>query len=115
MVVQGTLHLHFITLNVFLMVVLNVAARTHTKADKFLDVRTYTPFGQGVFLASEVPSARIASVDVLSMLPPLEDKEDLLNQGMLELPQTAFSQYVELTSCHTKKYESLWSAWLSKH
>lgn len=99
----------------FLMIVLNVAARTHTKADKFLDVRTYTPFGQGVFLASEVPSARIASVDVLSMLPPLEDKEDLLNQGMLELPQTAFSQYVELTSCHTKKYESLWSAWLSKH
>lgn len=91
-----------------------LAARTHNKREKYLDVHTYTPFGDGVFLASDVPSARITSSDLLTVLPPLEDNR-LLTQGMLELPKTAFSQYIELSSRHQKRYESLWNAWVSKH
>jgi len=90
------------------------AARSHSKREKYLDVHTYTPFGEGVFLATDVPSARIASSSILTVLPPLEDSR-LLTQGMLELPTKAFSQYIELTSRHQKRYESLWSSWVSKN
>ncbi|KAF8159809.1 hypothetical protein B0H34DRAFT_674102 [Crassisporium funariophilum] len=90
------------------------AARSHTKREKYLDVHTYSQFGDGVFLASDVPSARIASSDILTVLPPLEDSR-LLTQGMLELPKKSFSQYIELTSRHQKRYESLWTAWIAKH
>lgn len=90
-----------------------IAARTHTKREKYLDVHTYTPFGERVFLASDIPSARISSSDLLKVLP-LEDNR-LVTQGMLELPKKAYSQYMELNSRHQKRYESLWSAWVSKH
>ncbi|KAF8972667.1 hypothetical protein BDZ97DRAFT_849768 [Flammula alnicola] len=90
------------------------AARTHNKREKYLDVHTYAPFGEGVFLATDVPSARIASSDILTVLPPME-VDRLLTQGMLELSKKEFSQYIELTSRHQKRYESLWSAWVSKH
>ncbi|KAF8889367.1 hypothetical protein BD779DRAFT_341451 [Infundibulicybe gibba] len=42
------------------------ATRSHTRRDRYLDVHTYSPFGERVFLASEVPSARIASTDILT-------------------------------------------------
>ncbi|PPQ66645.1 hypothetical protein CVT26_009399 [Gymnopilus dilepis] len=90
------------------------AARTHAKREKYLDVRTYQPFGEGVFLASDVPRARISASDLLTVLPPLEDNR-LLTQGMLELPKQAYSQYIKLSSRHQKHYESLWSAWVSKN
>ncbi|KAJ3501637.1 hypothetical protein NLJ89_g9246 [Agrocybe chaxingu] len=89
------------------------AARSHTKRDKYVEVKTFMPFGEGIFLASDVPSARIASSDILKVLPPLEDR--LLNQGMLELPKKAFSQYIELNSRHQKRYEDLWNSWVSKN
>ena len=90
------------------------AVRSHTKHDKYLDVHTYSQFGNNVFLASDVPSARITSSSILTFLPPLED-DRLLSQGMLELPKKAFSQYVELNCRHRKRYERLWSAWIDKH
>ncbi|KIM44850.1 hypothetical protein M413DRAFT_442815 [Hebeloma cylindrosporum] len=90
------------------------ATRSHSKREKYLDVHTYTPFGEGVFLATDVPSARIASSDLLTVLPPLGDNR-LLTQGMLELPNKAFSQYTELTARYQKRYENLWSSWVSKH
>ena len=90
------------------------AVRCHTKRDKYLDVQTYFQFGNNVFLASDVPSARITSSSILTFLPPLEDSR-LLSQGMLELPKKAFSQYIELNCHHQKRYERLWSAWIDKH
>lgn len=102
-------------MNLVILIIKTPATRSHAKGDKFFDVHTFTPFGQGVFLASEVPTTRIASSDLLTVLPPLEDKDGLLTQGMLELPHTAFSKFMELTSRHSKRYESLWNAWVSKH
>ncbi|KAF8801319.1 hypothetical protein BYT27DRAFT_7147666 [Phlegmacium glaucopus] len=90
------------------------AVRSHTKRDKYLDVLTYSQFGNNVFLASDIPSARIASSSILTFIPPLEDNR-LLSQGMLELPKKAFSQYIELNCRHQKRYERLWSAWINKH
>jgi len=78
-----------------------------------MDVRTYAPFGEGVFLTTDFPSARIASSDILTVLPSLEDGR-IINKGMLELPKKAFSQYTELSSHHQKRYESLWNNWVSK-
>ena len=115
MLVQGIHHLlTSIVPSVLTNFSLSSATRSYTKDEKYLHVHTYTPFGQGVFLASDVPDARIASKDLLRVLPPLEN-EDLLDQGMLELPQLAFSQYVELSSRHTKRHETLWKAWTSKN
>ncbi|KAF8899621.1 hypothetical protein CPB84DRAFT_1815636 [Gymnopilus junonius] len=80
------------------------AARTHTKREKYLDVRTYS---------HSAKVARISSSDLLTVLPSLED--NLVTQGMLELPKNAYSQYMKFNSRHQKRYESLWSAWVSKH
>jgi len=90
------------------------AVRSHTKRDKYLDVHTYSQFGNNVFLASDVPSARITLASILTFLPPLEDNR-LLSQGMFELPKKAFSQYIDLNYRHQKHYERLWSAWIDKH
>jgi len=89
------------------------AVRSHTNRDKYLDVHAYSRFGN-VFLASDVPSARIASSSILTFLPPLEDNR-LLSQGMVELPKKAFSQYIDLNCRHQKHYERLWNAWIDKH
>jgi len=97
-----------------LVFIYSPATRSHAKREKYLDVHTYAPFGEGVFLATDVPSARIASSDLLTVLPPLED-DHLLGQGMLELPNKALSQYTQLTARHQKRYENLWSSWVSKH
>jgi hypothetical protein len=58
-----------------------------------LDVYTYKPFAEGVFLASEVPQARIASKDLLTIFPAT-DAIQLLASGMLELPPQAYSECV---------------------
>ncbi|KAF9477754.1 hypothetical protein BDN70DRAFT_91549 [Pholiota conissans] len=88
------------------------ATRTHTKREKYLDVTTYAPFGEGVFLATDVPCARIASSDLLTVLP---ENTRRLSQGMLELPQKDYSQYVAASSRHQKRYESLWNALVSRN
>ncbi|TFK39422.1 hypothetical protein BDQ12DRAFT_649878 [Crucibulum laeve] len=95
-------------------VVVVQASRSHTKRDKYIDVQTYSLFGERVFLASDVPSARISNSDILTVFP-LSEKPPSASQGILELPQQAFSQFIELSSNHQKRSESLWSAWLAKH
>jgi len=93
------------------------AARPHTKQDRYLDVHTYTPLWERVFLASTVPDARIASSDILVVLPSSnKDKgASALSQGMLELSQQAFSEYIKVSMKHQKKYERMWSAWTASH
>ncbi|KAF9443839.1 hypothetical protein P691DRAFT_787436 [Macrolepiota fuliginosa MF-IS2] len=92
------------------------AARTHTKRDKYLDVQTYTPFGERVFLASEVPGARIAASDVLSVFDASTPaSESDCTPGMLELPPQAFSKYLAYSERQQKQYEDMWCAWTAKH
>ncbi|KAF8998540.1 hypothetical protein BDQ17DRAFT_1247578 [Cyathus striatus] len=95
-------------------VVIVQAARTHSKREKYLDVQTFAPFGERVFLASDVPHARVASSDILTILP-LGDKSHITdNQGILELPQQSFSKFVELSTRQQKRCESLWKSWISR-
>lgn len=92
------------------------AARQHTKQERYLDVHTYAPFGERVFLASNVPDARISSSDILAVLSsPLKDQACALSQGMLELSQQGFSEYIKHSERHQKKYERMWSVWTASH
>lgn len=90
-----------------------IATRTHSAREKYLDVHTFAPFGAGVFLASDVPCARIAPADVLAILPPRSPCE--LAEGLLELPQQEYSQYIAHSSRHQKRHESMWNAWLGRN
>lgn len=91
-----------------------LATRSHALRDRYLDVHTYTPFGERVFLASVVPNARIAPNDILTIFPA-SDVTHILAQGMLEIPQQAFREFEELRSRHQKRCENLWSAWIATH
>ncbi|KAI0731283.1 hypothetical protein C8Q76DRAFT_587633, partial [Earliella scabrosa] len=82
------------------------AARTHSQRERWVDVYTYTPFGERVFLASPVPQARIASRDVLAILPTGDAPREP-TVGMLELPPNAFTEYMELSSRTQKRHEQL--------
>ncbi|EGN96566.1 hypothetical protein SERLA73DRAFT_93061 [Serpula lacrymans var. lacrymans S7.3] len=84
-------------------VVLIQAARSHNRRDRWLDVYTYNLFGDGVFLASDVPQARIASSDLLTIFPFRTTTTD-----MIELSPRAFQEYLELSSKYQKSYENLW-------
>ncbi|KAJ8515717.1 hypothetical protein ONZ45_g6882 [Pleurotus djamor] len=95
-------------------VVIVQAARTHTKLDRWLEVSTYTPFGERVFLATDVPTARIKPTDILTIFPP-SDVFRRPDQGMLELPQQAFSEYLELSMRTQQRHETMWNAWASVH
>jgi len=90
------------------------AARSHSRRDRFLEVYTYTPFGDRVFLATNVPSARIMSSDILTVFSAM-DKCCSTAPGMLELPQKAFSQYLDLSSRNQKRHERIWNAWTAAH
>ncbi|KXN87653.1 hypothetical protein AN958_08290 [Leucoagaricus sp. SymC.cos] len=89
------------------------AARTHTKRDKYLDVQTYSPFGDRVFLASEVPEARIAASDVLSVFDAPTDMET--TPGLIELPPRAFSEYLAYSERQQRQLQDMWCAWTAKH
>ncbi|KAF9462941.1 hypothetical protein BDZ94DRAFT_1322238 [Collybia nuda] len=90
------------------------ATRSHTNRDKYLDVHTYSPFGERVFLATDVPKARIARTDILTIFPSTDITRELA-QGILELPQQAFFEFTELSFRHQQRCESLWSVWTSTH
>ncbi|KIK07793.1 hypothetical protein K443DRAFT_673051 [Laccaria amethystina LaAM-08-1] len=107
MLTNGTLAIAIVKRQVMVV----QATRSHTKRDKYLDVNTFSLFGDGVFLASDVPKARIASSDVLTIFPSTH----VPSQGLLELPKQAFSEFVEISSRYQKRYESLWNSWISKH
>ncbi|KAI0334505.1 hypothetical protein GY45DRAFT_1318059 [Cubamyces sp. BRFM 1775] len=94
-------------------VMLVQAARTHSQRERWVDVYTYTPFGERVFLASDVPLARIAARDILTIFPE-DDAVRVPTAGMLELPAKAFCEYMELSSRTQKRYEQLFNAWEPK-
>jgi len=88
-------------------------ARSPARCDRWLEVYTFIPFGDRVFLATEVPRARISSTDILTIFPTTDIFTAPI-KGMLELPQQAFSEFMEI-SCRTQtRYENLWSAWTTK-
>ncbi|KAF8629101.1 hypothetical protein AX15_003586 [Amanita polypyramis BW_CC] len=93
------------------------AARHHTKHDKYVDVYMYSHFGERVFIASNVPDARISSSDILLVLssPNQTGSVRAIGQGMLELPQKAFSEYTRFSMSYQKKYERMWSAMTASH
>lgn len=113
MVVQG---MHYINSQTrpHVLTILITAARSHSRRDRFLEVYTYTPFGDRVFLATNVPSARIMLSDILAIFPA-SDKCRSTTPGMLELPQKAFSEFLDLSSRNQKRHESLWNAWATAH
>ncbi|KAF7370856.1 Capping protein [Mycena sanguinolenta] len=88
------------------------AARSHTRRDRFLDVYTFVPFGADrIFLATNVPKARITTSDILTIFPP----DDILrtrsiSPGMLQLPEEAFTEFNELSSRTQRRYEQMWNA-----
>ncbi|KAL1943093.1 hypothetical protein VTO73DRAFT_4764 [Trametes versicolor] len=89
-------------------VMLVQAARPHDQRERWVDVYTYTPFGERVFLASAVPQARIAARDILTIFP-VDDAEGarVPAAGMLELPPQAFWEYMELSARGQKRCEQL--------
>ncbi|OBZ74205.1 hypothetical protein A0H81_05853 [Grifola frondosa] len=89
------------------------AARSHNCRDRWVDVYTFAPFGERVFLASAVPHARISSSDILTIFPS-DDVVRSPAKGMLELPQKAFSEFMELSGRTQKRYEDLFSVWAAK-
>jgi hypothetical protein len=91
----------------------SAAARSHNQRDRWLDVYTYAPFGDRVFLATDSPHARISSSDVLTIFPT-SDVVRTLDAGMLELPYQAFSEFNELNARNLSRKESLWSSCAAK-
>lgn len=93
------------------------AVRHHTKRDKYVDVHAYAPFGDRIFIASNVPDARISSSDILAIIatPGQAEAVHPLAQGMLELSYKSFSDYMKLSITHQKKYERMWSAMTASH
>ena len=91
-------------------ILLLLAARSHSRRDRWIDVYTFTPFGERVFLATSVPNARIASSDILTIFPST-DAFHTPAQGMLELPKKAYSEFLEINSRNQQRYENLWNAW----
>ncbi|KAG9312929.1 hypothetical protein JVU11DRAFT_6363 [Chiua virens] len=85
------------------------AARSHSRHDHWLDVYTYTPFGERLFLASPVPQARIAPSDLLVVFPFRTPTSD-----MIELPEQAYQEYLELSARHQRKHENLWRRWKAR-
>ncbi|KAH9840221.1 uncharacterized protein C8Q71DRAFT_746401 [Rhodofomes roseus] len=85
-------------------------ARTHNLRERWLDVHIFSPFGDRLFLASNVASARILSTDILTIFPS-DDAVHLPADGTLELHPKAFSEFVELRDRMQKKYEQLLREW----
>ncbi|PBK99411.1 hypothetical protein ARMGADRAFT_1007961 [Armillaria gallica] len=88
------------------------SARSHTRRDGWLDVYTFMPFGERLFLETHVPKARIAPSDLLAIFPS-SDVFHTPTQGMLQLPQKAFAEFTELTSWNQKRCEDLWCKWIA--
>jgi hypothetical protein len=85
------------------------SGHSHRRRDRWLDVHTYTPFGDHLFLASSVPQARIAASDLLAVFPFRTTTTD-----MIELPAQAYQEFLQLKAKHQKKQENLWRTWKAK-
>jgi len=117
-------------------VVVVKAVRSHTKRDRFLDVCTFTPIGNSLFIASDFPNARIPSSDILTIFPfeytpspasatqqsitltSSASSETLIEEDsqspesimveMLELPSGAFAEFQQLCSRNQEQCDKLW-------
>ncbi|OAX38972.1 hypothetical protein K503DRAFT_740322 [Rhizopogon vinicolor AM-OR11-026] len=85
------------------------AVRSHDRHDRWLDVYTYAPFGNHMFLESSVPRARIASSDVLIVFPFRTATAD-----MIELPTEAYQKFMQLKAKYQKQQDNLWRGWQAK-
>ncbi|KAH0836607.1 hypothetical protein J3R83DRAFT_8307, partial [Lanmaoa asiatica] len=85
------------------------AARSHNCHDHWLDVYTYTPFGDRLFLASSVPQARIAPSDLLIVFPFRTPTSD-----MIELPAQAYQEFLKLSDRYRLKHENMWRRWKAR-
>ncbi len=91
---------------------LKSVSHPHKQGELWVDVDTFTPFGDRVFLPSACPQARILSSDILAVFPS-SDKANT-SSDMLELQPKAFSEFLELSSRMQKKYEKMFSMWSVK-
>ncbi|KAJ7695085.1 hypothetical protein B0H17DRAFT_1198787 [Mycena rosella] len=94
-------------------------ARSHTRRDRFLDVYTFVPFvgaDPGVFLATQVPKARITTSDILTVFPPADVlRTRAPSAGMLKLPEEAFTEFNQICERTQERYERMWNAWAMSH
>jgi hypothetical protein len=81
----------------------------HEYRDRWLDVHTYSRFGDRVFVLSDIPVARIPPSDILSIFP-LTDEPRIPAKGMLELSPRAFAEFMELSGRNQLQYERLWTS-----
>ncbi len=89
-------------------------APTYDPSEPWLDVHTYSPLGDRVFMPSApCPYARIAPRDVLAVLP-LFSLCDRPTAGVLVLPDVAWDQFLKLSAQTQKKHEKMFAAWASK-
>ncbi|KAL4063169.1 hypothetical protein V8B97DRAFT_1955840 [Scleroderma yunnanense] len=102
---QGTVAIALVQRQVMII----QATQSHTHSDRWLDVYTYVPFGDRLFLASAVPQARIASADLLGVFPFRTPTTD-----MIELPEYAYQEFLELSAKHQLRYENMWRRWKAK-
>lgn len=111
------------------------AVRSHTKRDRLLDVSTFAPLGDRLFIASDFPNARIPASDILTIFPfeytpsasatqqsiALQSsassetliEEEIQPSGsftveMLELPPGAFAEFQQLCSRNQEQCDKLW-------
>ncbi|KZT09954.1 uncharacterized protein LAESUDRAFT_722112 [Laetiporus sulphureus 93-53] len=87
--------------------------RQHGLRERWVDVLTFRPLGERIFLVSDVPSARIPTTAILTIYPS-EDDPRAPTKGILELPPKAFSEYLELSGRMQKKYEDMYNTWLTR-
>ena len=99
-----------------------------------LDVCTFTPIGDRLFIASDFPNARIPASDILTIFPfeytpsastspqsitltSSASSETLIEEGispesitveMLELPSGAFAEFQQLCSRNQEQCDKLW-------
>jgi hypothetical protein len=100
-----------------------------------LDVCTFTPIGDRLFIASDFPNARIPTSDILTIFPfeytpaastrpqsitltSSASSETLIEEGtqtpesitveMLELPSVAFTEFQNLCSRNQEQCDKLW-------
>ena len=113
------------------------AVRSHTKRDRLLDVSTFAPLGDRLFIASDFPNARIPASDILTVfpfeytpsasatqqsiaLPSSASSETLIEEEirpsesfmveMLELPPGAFAEFQQLCSRNQEQCDKLWTS-----
>jgi len=112
-------------------VVVVKAVRSHTKRDRFLDVCTFSPIGDRLFIASDFPNARIPTSDILTIFPfgytpssatpqpitltssassetLIEEHIQTLTVEMLELPPNAFAEFQQLCFRNQEQCDKLW-------